>query len=65
MSESLSFYEEGSNSREIDFFCSAFICLAILIAATFNDLFDIGVIKTLVLVGLIILYLNMEYCMQT
>ncbi len=65
MFESLLFCERETNSREIDFFCSAFICLAVLAATTFNDLFDVGVVKTLVIADLTILYISMRYWMQT
>ncbi len=54
MSESLSFREGGTNFGEIDFFCSALTHLAILVAATFNDLFDAGIVETLIVAGLTI-----------
>ncbi len=61
----LSFREEETNSGEIDFLCSALARLAILVAATFNNLLDASVIKTLVVAGLTILQLSMGYWMQT
>lgn len=61
MSELLLFCEEETNSGKIDFFCSAFTCLAIFVTATFNDLFDIGVVETLVIVDFTILHLSMRY----
>ncbi len=61
MSESLSFCERVTNSGEMGFLCSALARLAVLVAATFNDLLDAGVIKTLVVAGLTILYLSMGY----
>lgn len=38
MSELLSFREEGTNSGEMDLFCSALTRLAIFVATTFSDL---------------------------
>ncbi len=61
MSESLSFREGAMNSGEMDFLCSALARLAVLVAATFNDLLDAGVVKTLVVADLTILYLSMGY----
>ncbi len=45
----------------MDFFSSTFICLAILIATNFNDLFDTGVIETLVIANFPKLHLSMKY----
>lgn len=59
--ESLSFHKKETNLGEIDYFYSALIYLAIFIIATFTDLFDIDVIKTLVVLGLTILHLIMGY----
>ncbi len=61
MSESLSFHERATNSGEMNFLCSALARLAVLVATTFNDLLDVGVVKTLVIVDLTILYLSMGY----
>ncbi len=61
ISKSLSFCERRTNSGEIDFFYFAFTHLAILIAITFSDLFDAGIVKTLVVAGLTILYFSMRY----
>ncbi len=61
MSESLLFGEGATNSGEMDFLYSAFARLAVLVAVTFNDLLDVGVVKTLVVAGLTILYLSMRY----
>ena len=61
ISKSLSFCERKTNSGEIDFFCSIFTRLVVFITATFNDLFDVDVIETLVVAGLIILHFNIEY----
>ena len=65
ISESLSFCEERTNSKEIDFSYSTLTYLAVLVAVTFSNLFDASVVKTLVVTGLIILYLSMGYYMQT
>ncbi len=64
MSESLSFRKRGTNSGEMSFLYSTLTRLAIFIAATFNDLFDAGVVETLVVADLIILHLSMGYWMQ-
>ncbi len=64
MSESLLFHERRTNSGEIDFFYSAFIRLAILVTTTFNDLFDVGIVETLVIASFTILHLSMGYWMQ-
>ncbi len=61
MSESLSFHEKGTNSGEMNFLCSIFTRLAVLVVATFNDLFNVGTIKTLVVADLTILYSSMRY----
>ncbi len=63
--ELLLFRERGTNSGENDFLCSALTYLVVLIATTFNNLFDVGIIETLVIASLTILYLNMGYWMQT
>ena len=65
ISKSLSFYEKRTNSEEINFSYSAFTCLIVLVVATFNNLFDAGIVKTLVVVGFTILYLSMRYWIQT
>lgn len=59
--ELVSFYERRTNFREIDFFCSALTHLAVLVTTTFSNLFDTGVIETLVIAGFIILHLSIEY----
>ena len=61
MSKSLSFCERGTNFGKKDFFCSALTRLAILIIVTFNNFFDVGVVKILVIAGLIILYFSIRY----
>ncbi len=58
MSELLSFHERETNSGKMDSFCSG---LAVLIATTFNYLFDAGIIETLVIASLTIFYLSMGY----
>ena len=64
MFESLLFFKKRTNFREMNFSYSALTCLAIQIAATFNNLFNVGIIEILVVVGLTILYLSMGYCIQ-
>ncbi len=61
MSESLSFREGATNSGEMDFLFSALARFAVLVAAIFNDLLNAGVVKTLVVAGLTILYLSLGY----
>ncbi len=61
MSESFSFRGKVTNSGERDFLCSALARLTILVTATFNDLLDAGVVKTLVIAGRTILHLSMGY----
>ncbi len=59
------FHKGGTNSGEMDFFCSTFTRLTILVATTFNDLCDTGVVEILVIASLTILYFSMGYWIQT
>ncbi len=61
MFKSLLFHERGMNFREIDFFNSVFTYLAVLNIITFSDLFDIVIVKTLVVVSFTILYLSIGH----
>ena len=61
MSELLSLCEKRTNFREIDFLCFTFTYLAVLVTATFNDFFDVSIVKILVIASLIILYLSIKY----
>ncbi len=61
MSKLLSFCEEETNSGEINLFYSALTHLAVFVAVTFNNLFDISIVKILVIAGLTILYLSIRY----
>ena len=61
MPKSLSFHEKRLNFGELDYFCSTFTRFAVLITINFSDLFDISIVKTLVIAGLIILHLSIRY----
>lgn len=65
MFETLLIHKRGTNSGKLDFFCSALTRLAILIVATFSDLFDKGIIKTLIEASFTIFHCSMGYWMKS
>lgn len=64
MSKSLLFHKRELDFRYIDFFFPAFIFLALLITAIFNNFFNIDIIKTLAIKDFTISRFNIEYLMQ-
>lgn len=61
ISKSLLLCDKKTNFKDMDFFYPAVIYLAVLVATSLNDLFDIDVIKNLVVTGFTILPFYMEY----
>ena len=61
MYELLSFYKERTNFKKLEFFYSAFTCLAIIIIIIFCHYFDIGIVETLVEADFTIFHLSIGY----
>lgn len=61
MSKSLLFCNRQTIFEDADFFCPFFIHLIIFVTTILSDLFDIGIIKTLVVTSLTTLCFNKEY----
>lgn len=61
MFELLLFCKRKINFGDIDFYYSVLTYVAILVATTFSNLFDISVIKILVIASFLILHFSIRY----